>query len=80
MSEHKGYRKVHVGTDTWEYKFGKSNVIIFSPSGVKTVVDYSTLTGGNWMALDKDCRGPVGPGYVSQYILENLFDSESKKP
>jgi hypothetical protein len=73
VSKPKGCRQVHIGTEAWDYKFGKESVVIYSPAGVKTVVNYNTLTGQDWTGLDSDCKFPIGPSYVSEYILKNLF-------
>jgi len=77
-TKRRGYRKVHLGTSVWEYKFGKQRVVIYSPSGTKTVVYYSTMIGQGWDD-DRDCRTPVGPGHVSDYIWANLWMNEQSK-
>lgn len=69
-------RKVHIGTEVWEYRLGKGSAVIFHPNGYKTVVDYSQLTGKSWDDIE---RGhwkkyfSVTPRDVAAYIEAHLY-------
>jgi hypothetical protein len=78
MKDRKGFRKIHIGTEQWDYRFGKTSVTVYSPAGVKSVINYDILTGEKWIELDRDCKPPIGPAQVSDYILNNLFGKERK--
>jgi len=71
-------RKIHTGTQVWEYRIGKGAVVIQPPDGrKKIVVDLSTLTGRSWNVLERGQHkmtsdGMVTPGDVKKYIEDHL--------
>ena len=73
-------RKIHLGDDIWEYKIGKSNVVIFSPNKEKTVISYTDVPGWDkW--FEEEMEKPswtyedfqVTPGKIKTYIELNLL-------
>lgn len=72
-------RKIHLGKDVWEYKIGKSNIVIFSPTREKTVISYTDVPGWDeWFESEVE-KEPwtylsfeVTPGKIKAYIEQNL--------
>src|SRR5580704_5242866 len=70
----KGERRVTVNGETWSYRIGQQNAVIVAPSGCKSVVLLSALTGRSQDTLDRGRRkqtsdGMVMPEHVRDYIL-----------
>ncbi len=72
------WRKMVIDEATWEYMCGTGNAVIKSPTGIKTVVDYSILTGRSWDTLDDGRRdgssyGMVKPKHIKAYIVNTIM-------
>ncbi len=72
------WRKMVIDEATWEYMFGTGNAVIKSPTGIKTVVNYSVLTGRSWDILErgqhkKTSDGMVKPKHIKAYIVNTLM-------
>jgi len=69
----KSKRKIIINGDTYKYIIGKGNVVIWAPNKKKIVVDFSTLTGRSWDAIErgqwKNTRdGMITPKDIANYI------------
>jgi len=72
------WRNMVIGEQTWQFRFGAQSVVIKSPEGKSTIVDYSKLTGKSWGIIErgqykKTEDGMVTPRFVRKYIEENLI-------
>lgn len=74
----KGYRQVHINKTVWDYKIGRQNVIIFSPSGKKCIASCWSVFGSDASDWDK-YTFPIAPGDVVKYIWANLWIQENER-
>jgi hypothetical protein len=72
----KGEREARVGDETWGFRMGRQNVVIVTPDGRKSFVDFVTLTGRSWGTLERGqwkgtSDGMVTPEHVKRYIRKH---------
>jgi hypothetical protein len=79
-------RKIHIGTEIFEYLIIKQRVKIFFPDGKKICPDFSEITGRNWIDIERDSYDrdfSVTPSdiktYINAYILKNKMEIKSTK-
>jgi hypothetical protein len=70
-------RKITLASGVWEWFVGKTNVLIWSPSGEKHVTNMSKVTGLSWNAIERGKRkntpsGWLCPSHIRAYIEANL--------
>lgn len=49
----KSYYIVHIKGRVWQYKVGKTYIVIYSPWGKKYLTDHSKVTGRTWQDIEK---------------------------
>lgn len=72
----KGQRTMEINGKNWKFIIGSSNVVIWSPTGVKIVTNHSKVTDRTWDTLErgrwkKTSNGMVCPCHVRHWILQN---------
>ena len=56
----KGFTQLVLDSGTWQYKVGKSYVVIYSPDGERSCPNHSQVTGLTWNSIERyhwKCRG-----------------------
>ena len=74
VKKHRGFRKVHIDEEVWEWKYGGGYVKIYSPDGTLSLMGSRQVGFGNW---DSD---PITPGEVKNWILNNNLGSHKVYP
>lgn len=73
MKKRKGFRKIIINQQAWQYKVGKCYLVIYSPQEEKHVVSVLAVAPyferGQWKKTED---GMVKPSAVSKYIQEVL--------
>lgn len=71
----KGFRKIHLDDEIWQYKIGQS-IVIFSPSNLRHLADQSKVSGLDWNSLERDYDkrtfDGITPKMIKEYIIKNL--------
>jgi hypothetical protein len=66
-------RKIVLPSGTWQYNVSYTFVVLYSPSGVKDVVDIATLTRRSWDTIERGRwkgtpDGSVLPSDIRRYL------------
>lgn len=74
-------RKLVLDFGIWQWKVGRSNVVIQSPEKKKIVVDFSKLTGFDWSTIERGIYKryfKITPQCIREYIETKILKGFSK--
>jgi len=71
-----GYRRVMMGEEEWGFRVGRGHAVILAPSGRRTPVTLSALTGRHPDVIEKGqwkrtSDGMVTPMHIKAYIQKH---------
>lgn len=72
-------RKIHINEQVWEYSIGQSHVPVWSPDGVKSVIEIKRLPGYlKWLEEQENSLGfsdafRITPGKIKTYIEQVIM-------
>ena len=70
----KGYRLLHLPNGVWQYRVGRSEVVIRSPQGKRRNVPCQELSGvDDWERACHKRYGHITPSMVREYIEHHWF-------
>lgn len=76
MVKRRGFRNLVLASGTWQFKIGRSYVVIFSPNGDRYCPSYSKITGLSSDSIERSRRKRTSDANILPSTIRKWIESE----